>query len=1262
MRSVPVFDDLFGPEGAKRDGAEIFKALREAASERILILDGAMGTQIQGLGFDEDHFRGDRFIGCACHQKGNNDLLILTQPDAIEDIHYRYAMAGADILETNTFSSTRIAQADYEMENAVYDLNREGAQIVRRAAQRAEREDGRRRFVAGAIGPTNRTASISPDVNNPGYRAVSFDDLRIAYGEQIDGLIDGGADIILIETIFDTLNAKAAIFACEERFEAKGIRLPVMISGTITDLSGRTLSGQTPSAFWNSVRHANPFTIGLNCALGADAMRPHLQELSDVADTFVCAYPNAGLPNEFGQYDETPEMMARQVQGFARDGLVNIVGGCCGSTPEHIRAIAEAVKDYKPRPIPEHKPFMSLSGLEPFVLTKDIPFVNVGERTNVTGSARFRKLITAGDYTAALAVARDQVENGAQIIDINMDEGLIDSQKAMVEFLNLIAAEPDIARVPVMIDSSKFEIIEAGLKCVQGKSIVNSISLKEGEEKFLQQARLVHNYGAAVVVMAFDEVGQADTYQRKVEICARAYKLLTEKAGLAPEDIIFDPNVFAVATGIEEHNNYGVDFIEATKTIRETMPLTHISGGVSNLSFSFRGNEPVREAMHAVFLYHAIQVGMDMGIVNAGQLAVYDNIDPELREACEDVVLNRRDDATERLLEVAERFRGTGAKDTKVQDLSWRELPVEKRLEHALVNGITDYIDADTEEARLKAERPLHVIEGPLMAGMNVVGDLFGSGKMFLPQVVKSARVMKQAVAVLLPYMEEEKRLNGGEEKKAAGKVLMATVKGDVHDIGKNIVGVVLACNNYEIIDLGVMVPTTKILETAIAEKVDVIGLSGLITPSLDEMVHVAAEMERQGFDIPLLIGGATTSRVHTAVKIHPRYEQGQAIYVTDASRAVGVVSALLSAEQKPAYIDGIRSEYAKVAEAHARNEREKQRLPLSRARENAHKIDWSSYSAVKPQFFGTKVFETYDLEELSRYIDWTPFFQTWELKGRFPAILDDEKQGEAARQLYSDAQAMLKKIIEENWFRPRAVIGFWPANAVGDDIRLFTDESRNEELATFFTLRQQLSKRDGRPNVALSDFVAPVDSGVADYVGGFVVTAGIEEVAIAERFERANDDYSSILVKALADRFAEAFAERMHERVRKEFWGYAPDEAFAGEELIGEAYAGIRPAPGYPAQPDHTEKKTLFALLDATNAAGVELTESYAMWPGSSVSGIYIGHPESYYFGVAKVERDQVLDYARRKDMPVEEVERWLGPVLNYVPTNGAEKIDSAA
>ncbi|MCM2471937.1 methionine synthase [Rhizobium sp. CG5] len=1258
-----MLDGLFGCPDAKRDGAEVFAALTKAARERILILDGAMGTQIQGLGFDEDHFRGTRFLGCACHQQGNNDLLILSQPDAIEEIHYRYAMAGADILETNTFSSTRIAQADYQMEAAVYDLNRDGALLVRRAAMRAEREDGKRRFVAGAIGPTNRTASMSPDVNNPGYRAVSFDDLRLAYAEQIDGLIDGGADIILIETIFDTLNAKAAIFACEERFVAKGIRLPVMISGTITDLSGRTLSGQTPSAFWNSVRHARPFTIGLNCALGANAMRPHLQELSGTADTFLCAYPNAGLPNEFGQYDESPEDMARQIEGFARDGLVNVVGGCCGSTPEHIRAIAEAVAPFKPRQVPEHRPFMSLSGLEPFVLTKDIPFVNVGERTNVTGSAKFRKLITAGDYSAALVVARDQVENGAQIIDINMDEGLIDSEKAMVEFLNLIAAEPDIARVPVMIDSSKFQIIEAGLKCVQGKAIVNSISMKEGEEAFVKQAKLVRNYGAAVVVMAFDEKGQADTYARKVEICTRAYELLTEEAGFAPEDIIFDPNVFAVATGIEEHNNYGVDFIEATRTIREKMPLVHISGGVSNLSFSFRGNEPVREAMHAVFLYHAIQAGMDMGIVNAGQLAVYESIDAELREACEDVVLNRRDDSTERLLEIAERYRGTGEKQVRAQDMSWRELPVAKRLEHALVNGITEFIDADTEEARLSVERPLHVIEGPLMAGMNVVGDLFGAGKMFLPQVVKSARVMKQAVAVLLPYMEAEKLANGGSgEREAAGKVLMATVKGDVHDIGKNIVGVVLACNNYDIIDLGVMVPATKIFETAIREKVDIIGLSGLITPSLDEMVHVAAEMERQGFSIPLLIGGATTSRVHTAVKISPQYKAGQAVYVTDASRAVGVVSALLSPDTKHSYVETIRAEYAKVAEAHARNERDKQRLPLAKARANAARLDWSAYQPVKPSFFGTKVFDDYDLADLAQYIDWTPFFQTWELKGRYPAILEDEAQGEAARQLFADAQAMLSKIIAEKWFRPRAVVGFWPANTSGDDIHLYTNDDRDEALATFYTLRQQLSKRDGRPNVALSDFVAPKDSGVADYIGGFVVTAGFEEIAIAERFERANDDYSSILVKALADRFAEAFAEAMHQRVRREFWGYAVDETLLPEELIGETYAGIRPAPGYPAQPDHTEKATLFALLDAEAATGVTLTESYAMWPGSSVSGLYIGHPDSYYFGVAKVERDQVEEYAARKGMPVGEVERWLGPVLNYVPTPAGDVVEDAA
>ncbi|MCD2177385.1 methionine synthase [Rhizobium sp. C1] len=1253
----PVMETLFGSAAAPQTSAR--ERLMEAARDRILVLDGAMGTQIQGLGFNEDHFRGDRFLSCACHQQGNNDLLILTQPAAIEEIHFKYAIAGADIVETNTFSSTTIAQADYGMEDMVYELNRDGARLAKRAVRRAEEIDGKPRFVAGALGPTNRTASISPDVNNPGYRAVTFDDLRIAYAEQLRGLIDGGADIILIETIFDTLNAKAAIFACFEVFEEKGVDLPIMISGTITDLSGRTLSGQTPTAFWHSVRHAKPFTIGLNCALGATAMRPHLAELSEAADTLICAYPNAGLPNAFGQYDESPEFMAEQVEGFAREGLVNIVGGCCGSTPEHIKAIAEAVAKHKPREIPERPPLMRLSGLEPFTLTKDIPFVNVGERTNVTGSAKFRKLITAGDYAAALDVARDQVENGAQIIDINMDEGLIDSKQAMIEYLNLIAAEPDISRVPVMIDSSKWEVIEAGLKCVQGKPLVNSISLKEGEEAFLHHAKLVRAYGAAVVVMAFDEQGQADTKARKVEICARAYKLLTEKAGLAPEDIVFDPNIFAVATGIEEHNNYGVDFIEATREIIANLPHVHVSGGVSNLSFSFRGNEPVREAMHAVFLYHAIQAGMDMGIVNAGQLAVYETIDPELREACEDVVLNRTPEATERMLEIAERYKGAAGKEAKEKDLKWRDWPVEKRLEHALVNGITEYIEADTEEARQNAERPLHVIEGPLMAGMNVVGDLFGSGKMFLPQVVKSARVMKQAVAVLLPYMEAEKAANAANgitgERETAGKILMATVKGDVHDIGKNIVGVVLACNNYEIIDLGVMVPAAKILETAKAEKVDIIGLSGLITPSLDEMVHMAAEMEREGFDIPLLIGGATTSRVHTAVKIHPRYTKGQAVYVTDASRAVGVVSSLLSAEMKPAYVENVRAEYKKVAEAHEKAEAAKKRTSLAAARANAHKIDWAGYTPPKPTFTGTKTFETWDLAELARYIDWTPFFQTWELKGRYPDILQDEKQGEAARQLYADAQGMLKKIIDEKWFAPRAVIGFWPANTVGDDIRLFTDESRTSDLATFFTLRQQLAKREGRANVALSDFVAPAETGKPDYIGGFVVTAGIEEVAIADRFERANDDYSSIMVKALADRFAEAFAERMHEKVRNEFWAYASDETYAPEQLIGEPYQGIRPAPGYPAQPDHTEKVTLFRLLDAEKTTGVTLTESYAMWPGSSVSGLYLSHPESYYFGVAKVERDQVEDYAARKGMSVAEVERWLGPVLNYVPVNEA-------
>ena len=1241
----------------RADGDEVRAALNALAKERILVLDGAMGTMIQDRRFDEAQFRGERFADWPSDLRGNNDLLILTQPDAIRDIHLAYFLAGADICETNTFSSTTIAQADYGLESYAQELNREGARLAREAGDLAEKKDGRRRFVAGALGPTNRTASISPDVNDPGFRAVSFDELRKAYGEAAQALVEGGADLLLIETIFDTLNAKAALAGIEDAFSATGSRLPIMISGTITDLSGRTLSGQTTAAFWISLRHAKPFAIGLNCALGAREMRQHVAELSRLADTLVMAYPNAGLPNEFGLYDESPEYMAALVGEFADSGLVNIIGGCCGTTPEHIHALAERVKHAAPRAPAVVEPMLRLSGLEPFTLTPDIRFVNVGERTNVTGSARFRKLIKNGEFAAALDVARDQVANGAQIIDINMDEGLLDSEKAMVDFLNLVAAEPDIARVPVMVDSSKFNIIESGLKCIQGKAVVNSISLKEGEEKFIADANVVRLYGAAVVVMAFDEVGQADTMERKVAICARAYKILTEKVGFPPEDIIFDPNVFAVATGIEEHDNYGVDFIEATRQIRATLPHVHISGGVSNLSFSFRGNEPVREAMHSVFLYHAIQAGMDMGIVNAGQLSVYEKIDAELREACEDVVLNRRRDGTERLLEIAEKFKGQGG-EIKLKDLAWRDQPVEKRLEHALVNGVTEFVDVDVEEARLQSKRPLDVIEGPLMAGMNVVGDLFGAGKMFLPQVVKSARVMKQAVAWLMPFMEAEKALNGGSERSTAGKILMATVKGDVHDIGKNIVGVVLACNNYEVIDLGVMVPAAKILETAKREKVDAIGLSGLITPSLDEMCFVASEMEREGFTMPLLIGGATTSRVHTAVKIHPNYERGQAVYVTDASRAVGVVSALLAPDGGAGYVETIRAEYRKVAEAHKRAESDKKRLPLARARANAMKIDWSAYDPPKPTFLGTRVFGTYDVAELVPYIDWTPFFQTWEMKGRYPALLEDERQGEAARQLFDDAQAMLKRIVDERWFQPKAVIGFWPAGADGDDIDLFQGESRSAKLATFYTLRQQLQRRDGRPNLALSDFVAPVASGKRDYIGAFVVTAGAEEEKISERFARANDDYGSIMVKALADRIAEAFAERMHERVRREFWAYAPDETLTNEQRIEESYAGIRPAPGYPAQPDHTEKETIFRLLEAERRIGVRLTESFAMWPGSSVSGLYIAQPESYYFGVAKVERDQVEDYAARKNMSIAEVERWLAPILNYNP---ASLVDAA-
>jgi 5-methyltetrahydrofolate--homocysteine methyltransferase len=1230
-------------------------ALLDAARARILVLDGAMGTMIQALQFDEAAFRGERFKDFHRDLRGNNDLLILTQPQAIEDIHAAYLRAGADIVATNTFSTTSIAQADYDLADIVYEMAREGARLAGNAARRVAAEDGKPRFVAGAIGPTNRTASISPDVANPGYRAVTFDDLRKSYGEQINGLLDGGVDLLLVETIFDTLNAKAALYAIAEIAEARGIDVPVMVSGTITDKSGRLLSGQMPEAFWNSVRHAKPITIGFNCALGAEDLRAHIAEIGRVADTLVCAYPNAGLPNEFGQYDETPEYMARLVGEFARDGLVNIVGGCCGTTPEHIAAIAAAVAPHKPRVVPDIEPRLRLSGLEPFVLTEVIPFVNVGERTNVTGSARFRKLITAGDYTAALQVAREQVENGAQIIDVNMDEGLLDSEAAMVTFLNLVAAEPDIARVPVMVDSSKFSVIEAGLKCVQGKPVVNSISMKEGEEKFIHEAKIARRHGAAVVVMAFDEIGQADTFARKTEICKRAYDILVDRVGFPPEDIIFDPNIFAIATGIEEHNNYGVDFIEATRWIRTNLPGAHVSGGVSNLSFSFRGNEPVREAMHSVFLYHAIKAGMDMGIVNAGQMIVYDDIDPELRQTCEDVVLNRDPGASERLLALAEKFRGKKT-ESKEADLAWREWPVAKRLSHALVHGITEFIDVDTEEARKASSRPLDVIEGPLMAGMNVVGDLFGDGKMFLPQVVKSARVMKQAVAYLMPFMEEEKARNlaagiGTEGSSSAGKIVLATVKGDVHDIGKNIVGIVLQCNNFEVIDLGVMVPAAKIVETVKAEKADIVGLSGLITPSLDEMAFFASELQREGLNLPLLIGGATTSRVHTAVKIDPNYKAGPVVHVNDASRAVGVASALLSPERREAYAAEVRTEYAKISEAHLRAQADKKRLKLADARRNRVAVDFKANPPVKPNFLGIRTFADYDLAELVPYIDWTPFFQTWELAGRFPAILDDAKVGEVARSLYDDAQKMLDTIVREKWFTARATIGFWPANATGDDIVLYADDSRSKPIATLHTLRQQLEKREGRFNAALADFVAPVEANVPDYVGGFVVTAGIGEDVIADRFRSANDDYSSILCKALADRLAEAFAERMHARVRREFWAYAPDEALSPEDLILEKYQGIRPAPGYPAQPDHTEKATLFALLDAENTAGVKLTESFAMWPGSSVSGLYFASPASFYFGVGKIERDQVEDYAARKGMTVGEAERWLAPVLNYIP-----------
>jgi 5-methyltetrahydrofolate--homocysteine methyltransferase len=1221
--------------------------LTQTARERILVLDGAWGVMIQQYRLSEKDFRGRRFADHASDLKGNNDLLVLTQPDVIREIGRGYLAAGADIIESNSFNSTTISQADYGLESIVTELNETAARLAREVCDEFSTPE-RPRFVAGVLGPTNRTASLSPDVNDAGFRNTSFDALASTYADATRALIKGGADLIMIETVFDTLNAKAAIYAIEDVFAQMGERLPVWISGTITDLSGRTLTGQTVEAFWHSLRHAGPFAIGLNCALGPKELRPYVADLSEIADTLTSAHPNAGLPNAFGGYDETPETMAAHIGEFAREGLVNIVGGCCGTTPEHIRAFVDAVAGLPPRKIPEKPRQLRLSGLEAFTLTPEMNFVNVGERTNITGSAKFRKLITAGDYEAALEIARSQVESGAQLIDINMDEGLIDSEAAMTRFLSLAAGEPDIARVPVMIDSSKWSVIEAGLKCVQGKPIVNSISLKEGEEAFMAAAEKVRRYGAAVVVMAFDEKGQADTAERKFQICRRAYEILVERVGFPPEDIIFDPNIFAVATGIEEHNDYGRAYVEAVTRIRQGLPFVHVSGGVSNFSFSFRGNDRVREAMHSVFLYHTIKSGMDMGIVNAGNLPVYEDIPTELRDAIEDVLFNRRADSTERLLELAQKYRSSGAEADPEVTLAWRALPVEERLTHALVHGIADFVMDDVEEARLRAKKPLDVIEGPLMTGMNVVGDLFGSGKMFLPQVVKSARVMKKAVAYLIPFMEAEKE---GAQRESAGRIIMATVKGDVHDIGKNIVGVVLQCNGYEVEDLGVMVSAARILEAAREKKADVVGLSGLITPSLDEMCHVAAEMEREGFDIPLLIGGATTSRVHTAVKIHPNYTRGQTVYVTDASRAVGVVASLISKETRATVVTDIRAEYARIIASHDANRGPQRRLTLGQARANRFQPDWAAYTPPVPHFLGTRSFDAYDLGELVPYIDWSPFFHAWEMKGRYPDILDDANAGAAARSLFADAQMMLKRIVKEKWLTARAVIGFWPAEAEGDDVVLYTDEARKVRLAAFHSLRQQVSRERDTPNLALADFVAPAGLGKQDYLGAFAVTTGIGEEKIAERFKADKDDYNAILLSALADRLAEAFAERLHMRVRKEFWGYAPEENLSNAELIAESYRGIRPAPGYPAQPDHTEKAQLFRVLDAEANAGITLTENYAMWPGSSVSGLYFSHPGARYFGVGKVERDQVEDYARRKNWTLVEAERWLGPVLNYNP-----------
>ena len=1224
-------------------------ALHQAIQQRILILDGGMGTMIQSYRLKEADYRGERFANYHMDIAGNNDLLCITQPGVIREIQRAYLDAGADILETNTFNSTRVSMADYEMEDLSHELNFAAAKLARELCDEVTAlNPAKPRFVAGVLGPTSRTCSISPDVNAPGARNVTFDQLVENYLESVDGLVKGGADLILIETIFDTLNAKAAVFAVKQYFDQIGFELPIMISGTITDASGRTLSGQTTEAFYNSLAHTQAFSMGLNCALGAKELRQYVQELSRVAECYVSAHPNAGLPNEFGEYDQTPEEMVAIVEEFAASGFLNIIGGCCGTTPEHIKAIADAVAKYPPRAIPDIEPACRLSGLEPFNITKDSLFVNVGERCNVTGSARFKRLVVEEDYATALEVALEQVENGAQVIDINMDEGMLDAEKAMVRFLNLIAGEPDIARVPIMVDSSKWEVIEAGLKCIQGKPIVNSISLKEGEEEFLHKAKLCMRYGAAVVVMAFDETGQADTQARKREICERSYRLLVDKLGFPPQDIIFDPNIFAVATGIDEHNNYAVDFIEATRWIRANLPHAGISGGVSNVSFSFRGNNPVREAIHSVFLYYAIKAGMNMGIVNAGQLAVYDDLPKELKDKVEDVILNRTANGTEALLEIAEKYRGDGSTGEKKEDLEWRSLPIAKRIEYALVKGVSTYIEADTEEARQFYPRPLDVIEGPLMDGMNVVGDLFGAGKMFLPQVVKSARVMKQSVAYLQPFIEAEKT----EASKPNGKILMATVKGDVHDIGKNIVGVVLQCNNFQVVDLGVMVPCEKILDTAVRENCDIIGLSGLITPSLDEMVFVAREMERLGIDKPLMIGGATTSKAHTAVKIDPAFKLNQVVYVPDASRAVGVASTLLSDELRPTFVDNLKQEYVQVRERNANRKPRGTVRTYPEAIDKGLKLDWDHYTPPTPGFTGIKVFEDYDLNTLVDFIDWTPFFISWDLAGKYPKILDDEIVGEAARNLFDDAQKMLRKLIDEKLIRANGVIGFWPANTVNhDDIAVY--DENGEQISTLHHIRQQHLKQgmESKPHFSLADFVAPKETGKSDYVGGFAVTAGIGAEELAKQYQNAGDDYNSIMVKALADRLAEAFAEHLHQRVRKEFWGYDREENLDNESLIKEQYKGIRPAPGYPACPDHTEKSTLFKLLDAEKNTGITLTEHFAMLPTAAVSGWYFSHPESVYFPTGKIEKDQVESLAERKGMSVQELERWLSPVLAYEP-----------